>query len=710
MVMVSESQSGTLTGAPLQFLQFPTTTATENTVKRKLKIKIASKQIEVEPGTQSCEFGRQLFLNDACDHNISMTENRSGMNKSQKFVLHSSNKTKLHSADNLMVKSSTPSSLKRGRPGVVESQKEKRQKMDRSVTQQCSSILKKLITHPAGWVFNKPVDPVQLNIPDYFSIISEPMDLGTIKTKLEDNVYFSVEEFAADVRLTFSNAMQYNPPGNDVHHMAKELDKIFNTRWKCLETKWNREGTNVRQGQMLSGRAKNINDSRQKCHKTSPLHNSLLPKRLMSAEEKKKMTGRAKNIHDSKQECHKKSPLHVSLLRKRLMSADEKKKLKQQLVEVSRGKIPQHLRGLLQKFGLVLQKEEIVVDIDLFDDETLWELKRVIMSSLDAKATKAEPAKMGGGGRHQSLGKVFPKGTDTSNRSACGSTDTKPSTVTSGCDSCGSVRCQCGLHNDSAHASSSDLSSERSLGHGRRDGGRMDCEAKNTSTSQMSKSDPDSDGALSALDEGNVRSSPQLSTLATTAASGEVWTPLIDVQLSPKKALRAAMLRSRFADTILKAQQKKLLDHGDKADPVKMQQEKERLERLQHEEKTRIEAQIREAEVASRLKAEAELKMQRDREREAARLALQKMEKTVEIYDNLKFLKDLEMLSGCSLSYHLLNGKDSSKVLPGVIESGHFRNPLERLGLFIKDDYTGDDDEEAILNGGGEEGEIFPEV
>lgn len=34
-----------------------------------------------------------------------------------------------------------------------------------------------------------------------------------------------------------------------------------------------------------------------------------------------------------------------------------------------------------------------------------------------------------------------------------------------------------------------------------------------------------------------------------------------DLRLSPKKALRAVMLKSRFADTILKAKQKRLLDH-----------------------------------------------------------------------------------------------------------------------------------------------------
>jgi len=37
--------------------------------------------------------------------------------------------------------------------------------------------------------------------------------------------------------------------------------------------------------------------------------------------------------------------------------------------------------------------------------------------------------------------------------------------------------------------------------------------------------------------------------------------PDFDVHLSPKKALRVAMLKSRYAETILKAQEKTLLDH-----------------------------------------------------------------------------------------------------------------------------------------------------
>lgn len=104
------------------------------------------------------------------------------------------------------------------------------------------------------------------------------------------------------------------------------------------------------------------------------------------------------------------------------------------------------------------------------------------------------------------------------------------------------------------------------------------------------------EGAVSSLDSEHVYPGSQHATPATDASSGEgkllrvslpqlttgtfctlswygtncyvcvfyvlVWsTPDFPVQLSPKKALRAAMLKSRFADTILKAQQKTLLEH-----------------------------------------------------------------------------------------------------------------------------------------------------
>ncbi|KAK2976488.1 hypothetical protein RJ640_002938 [Escallonia rubra] len=91
----------------------------------------------------------------------------------------------------------------------------------------CSGILERLRAHPTGWVFSNPVDPIKLDIPDYFSVISRPMDFGTIKTKLEDGIYMNREEFEADVRLTLFNAMTYNPESNAVHLMARKLSEFF---------------------------------------------------------------------------------------------------------------------------------------------------------------------------------------------------------------------------------------------------------------------------------------------------------------------------------------------------------------------------------------------------------------------------------------------------------------------------------------------------
>ncbi|KAL7207987.1 hypothetical protein ACSBR1_029858 [Camellia fascicularis] len=102
---------------------------------------------------------------------------------------------------------------------------------------QCKTLLKKLMQHQYGWVFNTPVDVVKLNIPDYLTVIKHPMDLGTIKSKIASSEYSSALEFVADVRLTFSNAMTYNPPGNDFHIIADTLSKFFEARWKVIANK-----------------------------------------------------------------------------------------------------------------------------------------------------------------------------------------------------------------------------------------------------------------------------------------------------------------------------------------------------------------------------------------------------------------------------------------------------------------------------------------
>jgi len=95
------------------------------------------------------------------------------------------------------------------------------------IRQKCSPVLKKLVDHECAWIFMQPVDPVELNLPDYFEIIKNPMDLGSIKKRMENNGYKLITEFGADVRLTFDNAISYNGDGSDVCKVARDMKASF---------------------------------------------------------------------------------------------------------------------------------------------------------------------------------------------------------------------------------------------------------------------------------------------------------------------------------------------------------------------------------------------------------------------------------------------------------------------------------------------------
>jgi bromodomain-containing factor 1 len=83
------------------------------------------------------------------------------------------------------------------------------------------------ITNP----FMIPVDPVALNIPNYFTVIKRPMDISTVAKKLDEGNYTTALEFEKDFRLIVWNCLRFNPPGNPVHLMGKQLEELFESQW-----------------------------------------------------------------------------------------------------------------------------------------------------------------------------------------------------------------------------------------------------------------------------------------------------------------------------------------------------------------------------------------------------------------------------------------------------------------------------------------------
>ncbi|KAI9087533.1 hypothetical protein K1719_030403 [Acacia pycnantha] len=365
---------------------------------------------------------------------------------------------------------------------------------------QCEDLLDCLMSHEYAYIFNKPVDTVALKIPDYRHVIKHPMDLGTVKRRITSSRYSNPMDFAADVRLTFSNAKSYNPPGHYAHNMADTLGKYFKRRWKVIEKK-------------------------------IPVVNIVAPK------SSKPTTRVETKISDQ-----------LPPLKKKKFRSNDSDGSSTSGSESDADKVSEPPSNLKENVGSVL--------------------------TLD-------PGK--------------------------------------------------GNHGDS--------------------------ETKKDSMNMI----------------GQIEQSPHSRAVGTEGClEGESAS---ERQVSPEKLSRADLLRSRFADTILKAREKAL-----EKDPYKPIIEREQHERRLKKGKAQLLAEAKaakEAKIKAEAEAAAETKRKREQEREAARQALENMEKTIDISDNCQLLKDLEMLG---LGYYVQVGS----------------NPLEQLGLYLKLDEYEDENEELL--------------
>lgn len=79
----------------------------------------------------------------------------------------------------------------------------------------------------AAW-FAEPVDPIALQIPQYFDIVKHPMDLGTIAVKLARGDYAGHEQFKHDMELVFHNAVTFTPEED------AEVHKVYASSYSAL--------------------------------------------------------------------------------------------------------------------------------------------------------------------------------------------------------------------------------------------------------------------------------------------------------------------------------------------------------------------------------------------------------------------------------------------------------------------------------------------
>ncbi|CAM6088210.1 unnamed protein product [Calypogeia fissa] len=236
---------------------------------------------------------------------------------------------------------------------------------------QLGTVLRQITQHKWAWPFMEPVDVQGLGLNDYYEIIKKPMDLGTIRDRMEikdGTGYKHVQEICDDIRLVFSNAMKYNPAGSDVHIMAKALSEKFEEKWKAvLEPKLQEEDIKRRQ----EDREANAKEAAA----FQAAEEAAIEK--LASDASRQLEELDKSLEDLKQKA---TP------RCRVMSIEEKRQLGHSLGRLPADNLQRVIQIIAQKNpGFNASADEVEVDIDAQEPATLWRLHRYVQSVTSLK-------------------------------------------------------------------------------------------------------------------------------------------------------------------------------------------------------------------------------------------------------------------------------------------------------------------------------------
>ncbi|CAI7665535.1 unnamed protein product [Penicillium bialowiezense] len=93
-------------------------------------------------------------------------------------------------------------------------------------------FLNHIQNHKHAWPFANPVNRDE--VPDYYNVITSPMDLSTIEARLDGDTdtYATPKDLVGDLKLIFSNCRQYNDAGTVYTKCAVQLEKYM---WRLIK-------------------------------------------------------------------------------------------------------------------------------------------------------------------------------------------------------------------------------------------------------------------------------------------------------------------------------------------------------------------------------------------------------------------------------------------------------------------------------------------
>ncbi|XP_058468248.1 bromodomain adjacent to zinc finger domain protein 1A [Malaya genurostris] len=94
------------------------------------------------------------------------------------------------------------------------------------------TLLDDILKHSESWPFDRPVSVKE--VPDYYTIIKNPMDFAKIKSKLNMGEYTINEQMMNDVQLVFRNCDLYNTDETEIYQAGRSLERYVLQRAKEL--------------------------------------------------------------------------------------------------------------------------------------------------------------------------------------------------------------------------------------------------------------------------------------------------------------------------------------------------------------------------------------------------------------------------------------------------------------------------------------------
>ncbi len=282
-------------------------------------------------------------------------------------------------------------------------------------------VLDRMMKHRDAAGFNLPVNQLwsMEMLPGYYDVVKRPMDLGTVKTRLNGGHYGdNPEAFAADVRLVWKNCMSYNNPDTEFHHTADRMRLLFEQAYKAASEK----SAAVQEKEQLKRQSSQAAQARQSRPKAEPK-----PKPARASKPKEKKPSQPKPSQQKKKDKSKKKKkdkkyansgldavemMNANLQRvlsrmggapaepaeekvpTRTMELWEKERLVKMMDKLEPDKFGTALSIIKQSHRVNLEEvesdEEVTIDIDTLDSKTLWKLHKYVEDNIPKKKKQSK--------------------------------------------------------------------------------------------------------------------------------------------------------------------------------------------------------------------------------------------------------------------------------------------------------------------------------